>query len=493
LGVLINKKDFSDSEIGKIFFVDHSGVAFDLVKSDKLCRFKYSNDELLIDKLCVAFKDALLNGDDNVFYYRKLIFCVLTNGYSYSKKIDEVIDDFEKFLRFNFSHKHSLFKEIRKCIECLINELRFYKQNFGKKRISENDDKILKNSFGIKDSYFIDKISKSSYSCIGVPKQSSKQIVTMDSKVKTTYDDAISIRKNHEGYLLSIFISDVASYVMNCPELYDSALQRGGSIYLKTGNNHIQMFPESVRRFFSLVSGENRYVLGHFFQLSNDFDFIASCVRPVKIKISKNYTFDQADRILKGKINDSNRYMFELLKAVSDKYESQFNLKYHSIKEETDMKDGISSTSSHIIEVLSLFLNSYIANTMSEKKYPFIYRINNSDLNEDVIGKSFYSSKPMGHVVNYGNCYGQITNPIRNAVCLLNQYFEIMMLVDDKYKVFGIDKQSFIEYWNCELPTIVSDLNKRLFLNSEYSNAVDTICSTNRVKQSKDRQKILTR
>ena len=112
---------------------------------------------------------------------------------------------------------------------------------------------------------------------------------------------------------------------------------------------------------------------------------------------------------------------------------------------------------------------------MSRNNYPFIYRVNDTVLSDRMLNSSIYSINHLGHIVNNGNCYGHVTNPIRSFASLLNQYFEVMLLVDDKYKGFKIDKSLFIDEWFSRLPLMVDDLNTRLFLNSEYKDAFEKI------------------
>ena len=477
MGVLIEQRDFLESEINKIIFVDHSGVAFDLVKSKNICKFKYGNGEFLIDKLCEAFKQSVISNDGNKFYYRKLIFDVLTNGFFKSKKFSIIIDNLEQF------YKNKLDKNFRDCVSCLVNELKLYKKRIDGDCITTHDKKLLQKSFDVKEGFsrFIEKNGDIDYPLFGVSKLCSRNIITMDSKFKTAYDDAISIKKTHYGYLLSIFISDVASYVCDDTSLYTHALQRGESIYTSVDNSsYIPMFPcDITRNFFSLNSGSYKKTVAHMFKFSDSFDLISAEVKPVKIKVFKNYSFDDIDRILDGKINDSNYDMICLLLKFADKLKSYFNLDYHTIKEQNGTvirkNKYLESSASNIITISTLFLNSYIAEVMSKNKYPFIYRVNDTVLSDRLLNSSIYSVDDLGHIVNNGNCYGHVTNPIRSFASLLNQYFELMLLVDDRYKNHVIDKNLFIDEWSYKLPLLVDELNNRLFLNGEYKDSFEKI------------------
>ena len=122
MGILIEQRDALESEIERIIFIDHSRAAFELIKSKNVCKFKYSNNELLIDRLCSAFKNSIVSHDDNIYYYRKLIFDILTSEeYFKSKKYNIVVDELEQFYRGKLDKKN------RDYAVCLINELKLYK------------------------------------------------------------------------------------------------------------------------------------------------------------------------------------------------------------------------------------------------------------------------------------------------------------------------------------------------------------------------------
>ena len=77
---------------------------------------------------------------------------------------------------------------------------------------------------------------------------------------------------------------------------------------------------------------------------------------------------------------------------------------------------------------------------------------------------------------NNGNCYGHVSNPIRSFASLLNQFFELKFLID------GCSDE-FVNDWCDKLPLIVSDLNMRLSLNSEYRGAIEKIFSKQLTKK----------
>jgi len=133
-----------------------------------------------------------------------------------------------------------------------------------------------------------------------------------------------------------------------------------------------------------------------------------------------------------------------------------------------------------------LFLNSYVAQKFDEYKWPYIYRVNDTDVSVgklrfsslgDEVKKchvSRYSAFPGGHAVNNMKVYGHITNPIRSFASYMNQYFFEYMVLDLDYLS---EKIKFIRYWNGILPSIVENLNKRLISNKSYVSVMDELNS----------------
>ena len=480
----VGQRELLESEINQIIFENHSSCAFEMVRDKGLCKYRFQDGELLIDKLCKAF----ISSNDYKLYYRRLIFDVLTRGYGHNNKFM-----YDIIYKLNVTCMSEKDENNKKHIDCLINILNIYKNRVNGYQTDDSQKKIMK-AFSISDNYPENLEKVESYPN-DVPRISDR-IITIDSRKSTNsngfvvYEDAFSIRKNSQGYLLSIFISDVASYIMECPNLYQTAFQRAKSIYLKKDVHNIHMFPDDIRRMCSLNSVSSKYAVGHFFQFSPDFELIDSRISPVKIKVSKNYTYDQVDMIIQGKkkaLDKKEEEMISLLLKITKKLESQFNLGYHSFKEKVYGKENSYSQSAHITEVLSLFLNSYIAQSMHERWLPCIYKDNVSDLTFGLLNSSFYSLYPQGHVGNNRKPYCQVTKPIRDFASLLNQYFELIFLV---YHVYDGE---IIKEWFDILFNIIPELNERTFLNAEFRDVVETINSAKIIKRDNDIRKRLTR
>lgn len=465
--VLIGQRELLESEIDKIIFIDHSGAAFDLIKSSRVCKFKYENGEYLIDKLCDAFKNSIINCDEYISYYRRLIFDVLTTEYFRSKRFKFIIKDFESF-------KDKVID--KKDIECLLEELRLFRRHIDKNVVTRYDIKKLQKGFGVSEGFpcIVESASRLKYNSPSkVLRNRCKGIITLDYSFKTAYDDAIFVKKVSDGYILSIYITDVASYLGTDSNLYFQALKKGASIYTDVDSySYIPMLPvELTRDFFSLNAGSDKMVIEHRFKISNNFEVVGCTIGRTKIRVSKNYSYDSIEKL---ENDDSNYDTIYLLRKLTDGMRPRFNLDYHVAKEKLSTvirsnNKKNDSTGSSIITIATLLLNSHIAQVMNKSEYPFIYRVNDTSLSTMMLNSSIYSVDALGHVVNNGNCYGRISNPIRDFASLLNQRFELEFLVDKNFS------QEFLGFWLLKLPKVVSELNARLDLNAEYRDSIEKI------------------
>lgn len=462
---IVSDRTLIEQKINKIVFVDKNDASFEIIKTKNICKFKYNDGTYLIDRCIQCFKESIKCKREYSYFYRKLIFDILTSEYYRgSTKIDKTIAELKDF-------KKGIFNKIDfDKVMALINELEL----FQKKHINNVDKKKLLSSFAI-NTEFPQKIEKAS-DLTYTPKAHDlrhKKIITIDSHIKTAYDDAISLEKTNEGYLLGIYITDVASYVGIDSRLYEHARQRGASIYTTVENNtYIPMLPiELTRDFFSLNKNDDKHVIAHFFRFSSGFDLIGHHFYKAIINVSENYTFDNIEKI---RLCDTNYDTICLLSKMADKLKQGFNLDYHFVKENSineTKKKYSDNVGSNIITVSTLFLNSYIAELFDRLGYPYIYRVNKTDLNDGYNYGSRYSVQPLGHVINNGDQYGHITNPIRSFASYLNQYLETELLLG-----YEQTREVLIDFWSTQLPDVVDKLNLRLFLNDEYRNALEKIC-----------------
>lgn len=119
------------------------------------------------------------------------------------------------------------------------------------------------------------------------------QVITIDGQSTTDYDDALSLERIGDAYILGIHISDVAHFVKRDDLIDKRAFARGSSIYM--ADSKIPMLPPAISEHAaSLVQGEYRpcisviVTLNRFFEIK-DFDVIAT-----RIKVDRQLTYSEA-------------------------------------------------------------------------------------------------------------------------------------------------------------------------------------------------------
>jgi exoribonuclease-2 len=118
-------------------------------------------------------------------------------------------------------------------------------------------------------------------------------VITIDGQSTTDYDDALSLERIGDAFILGIHISDVAHFIKRDDPIDKRAMARGASIYM--ADNKIPMLPPALsENAASLIQGEYRpcisvlVTLNRFFEIK-DFDVIAT-----RIKVDHQLTYSEA-------------------------------------------------------------------------------------------------------------------------------------------------------------------------------------------------------
>ena len=228
-------------------------------------------------------------------------------------------------------------------------------------------------------------------------------IFTIDSAESKDLDDAVSVEKTENGYILGVHIADVSHYVKGNSELDKEAMKRGTSIYY--ADRVVPMLPKELSNgICSLNPGENRLTLSAFINLDNDGQIISYrfCKSVICSKVKGVYS--EINTILDGsetpeiaeKYNDVRNEIF-LMNELADILIAKKKRRNAPEIETTESKliigdDGICcgviprerGKSEHIIEEFMLTANEAAAKLAKEKKVPFVYRIHEKPPEEKI-------------------------------------------------------------------------------------------------------------
>ncbi len=219
-------------------------------------------------------------------------------------------------------------------------------------------------------------------------------IFTIDSSESKDLDDAISVEKKSDGYLLGVHIADVSHYVKGNSNLDKEAMRRGTSVYY--ADKVIPMLPKELSNgICSLNPDEDRLTLSAFMELGLDGEMKSYrfCKSVIRSRVKGVYS--EINQILNNTANDDILEKYEcvaneipLINELADILIQRKKQRHAPELETIESKliidsDGVCrdvvprerGKSERIIEEFMLCANETAAKLAREKKVPFVYRI----------------------------------------------------------------------------------------------------------------------
>jgi ribonuclease R len=141
--------------------------------------------------------------------------------------------------------------------------------------------------------------------------------VTIDGENAKDFDDAISVLKDKEKYILYVHIADVAHYVKPHTVIDKEAYKRGTSVYFP--EFAIPMLPEKLSNdLCSLKPNVDRYAVT--VRIEYDLNATILHIDFYESIIQSDYrlTYDYVADLLEGKVNAEDKYLYEMLKNAKE-------------------------------------------------------------------------------------------------------------------------------------------------------------------------------
>ena len=214
--------------------------------------------------------------------------------------------------------------------------------------------------------------------------------VTIDSEDAKDLDDAISLTKTNETYVLGVHIADVSYFVKSGSPLDDEAYRRATSVYL--ADRVIPMLPHSLSNdLCSLNEKEEKLTLTCEITLSKTFDILSYRIIPSIIKTTRRLSYNQVNKLFKEnisigdqKIDDMLFLMNEIslhLKKIRKKRGSlefsstELKFIFDSNQRVIDIKERKTDDAEELIESFMLLANETVSYHFVTSKLPGIYRV----------------------------------------------------------------------------------------------------------------------
>ncbi|WP_040397088.1 ribonuclease R [Anaerococcus senegalensis] len=224
--------------------------------------------------------------------------------------------------------------------------------------------------------------------------------VTIDGRDSKDFDDAISIEKDNEDYILYVHIADVSHYVKEKSEIDKEAYKRGNSTYLY--NLVIPMLPEELSNgICSLNPNKNRLSLSLKMKINDMGKVVDYKIYKAIIRSDYRLVYDDVndylddhkkvydDEILLEKLNLFN----ELYIILKKKREKRGSIDFNFTESQIDVNSqgevlNISlferGSANKMIEEFMLISNETIASLFAFMDFPSIYRIHEKPKEEKV-------------------------------------------------------------------------------------------------------------
>lgn len=218
-----------------------------------------------------------------------------------------------------------------------------------------------------------------------------KEIFTIDGDDTKDIDDAISLEKKGDNYLLGVHIADVSHYVREGTNLNKEASKRGTSVYLI--DTVIPMLPKELSNgICSLNPGVDRYALSVEMKINSSGEVLNSKIFKSVINSKLQMTYNKVFDILENnavyeeyKPHISTLQLMKELATILINKKAKLGAIDFDMPEAKiildendavlDIKLREMTIANKMIEEFMVLANETVAETFCKKEIPFIYRI----------------------------------------------------------------------------------------------------------------------
>lgn len=218
------------------------------------------------------------------------------------------------------------------------------------------------------------------------------QMVTIDGEDAKDLDDAVSVVRDGDNYILGVHIADVTNYVQENSALDHEAKERGTSVYLV--DRVIPMLPHTLSNgICSLNAGEDRLALSCIMTVDSKGNVIDHEIAETVIHVDRRMTYTSVKKILEDRDkNERDRYkefvpMFECMQELSAllrgkrKQRGSIDFDFPETKlildekgRPTEIMPYDRNVATKLIEDFMLLANETVAQDYYWQELPFVYR-----------------------------------------------------------------------------------------------------------------------
>ena len=246
------------------------------------------------------------------------------------------------------------------------------------------------------------------------------QMVTIDGEDAKDLDDAVSLVKEGDHYILGVHIADVANYVQENSALDREAYERGTSVYLV--DRVIPMLPHTLSNgICSLNAGEDRLALSCIMKIDPAGHVIDHEIAETVIHVDRRMSYTAVNKILEDQDpEEREKYrelvpMFERMGELSHiirerrKKRGSIDFDFPETKmilnekgEPLELKPYERNTATRLIEDFMLLANETVAEDYYWQELPFLYRTHEAPDEEKIRALATFIHN-FGYSMHVGN------------------------------------------------------------------------------------------
>lgn len=259
-----------------------------------------------------------------------------------------------------------------------------------------------------------------------------RTVITIDPVHARDFDDAISIKRTADGWLLGIHIADVSEYACVGSALDEEATRRGTSVYLPT--KVIPMLPHAISNgIASLREDEDRLTKTVILRYNRKGELLGHEIHKSVIRSTKRMTYEQASAVLAGREAEGISLSPEIRELLGEAAElakilerrrleaglleldmPEVELEMDGSGEVTAIKPVIHDASHKLIEMFMVAANEVVAEFMSTRNLPHLRRVHDGPSADDLQAlKVFLTS--MGFVIRDVSDRKQLQDILKRA------------------------------------------------------------------------------
>ena len=235
---------------------------------------------------------------------------------------------------------------------------------------------------------------------------------TIDPDTAKDYDDAVSLIKEKNKYILSVHIADVSHYVKTGSALDIEARKRCNSTYFPS--MCVPMLPfELSNNLCSLKEGVLRLTVSAIIEIDFQGNVIHSRIARSVIKSAKRFTYKQAklvlDDKLKSKHKDTLLEMVEVCRLLKEKRKERGSVELYMPELVIKIdKDGVPTGTElvqydithQMVEEFMLLANETVAKSLAKQGKELTYRVHEVPAKENLRDFAVLA-EAFGHKLSY--------------------------------------------------------------------------------------------